>query len=161
MSTVSELIASPWPGTESTSNVCSALTSTLRGKLRTRATAERDGSRRFTLTRCCLMLNSETSVVKSLVTSTTTLLSFGLKAAMSKLATMGGMFDRSTARATGLVLSARMSNSTMRRNTLLPRRSHFTTWSETSSPAKRTPCAAPRWAATIRNSLPNIACGIS
>jgi hypothetical protein len=81
--------------------------------------------------------------------------------ATSKLKMIGAMLDSRTARATGCVLAARIAYDTIRRNTLLPMRSHTTMPLLISSPAYRTPRTVPRWSATIRNSLPNSAIGIS
>jgi len=97
------------PGTESTSKVCSALTSTLRGNDRARSTTERDGSmRRMRMPNWC-RLSSATSVVNSFVVSMTAALSGVCHDATSKLMMIGAMLDSRTARATGCVLSARIA----------------------------------------------------
>ena len=122
-------------GIESTSNVWSAVTSTLIGKLRARCTNDRAGSKRRGRTPSWRALSSATSLVNSEVTSITALESPGLQAAMSKLLTIGGVLDRSTARLTGSVESARIAKLTIRSSTCVPIRSHRTTRAAICSPA--------------------------
>src|SRR5260370_14452468 len=127
------------PGTESTSKVCSALTSTLRGKARARSTTERAGSRRRTRTFDWRRLSSGTSVVNNLVASMTALLSAVCHDATSKLMIIGARFESHTARATGCVLSARIAYDTMRQKPRIPIRYHTTVRLLVSSQADRTP----------------------
>src|SRR5260221_6821053 len=105
------------PGTESTSKVCNALTSTLRGKARARSTTERAGSKRRTRTFDWRRLSSATSVVNNFVASITALLSAVCHDATSKLMMIGAMLESPTALATGCVLSARIAYDTMRQRT--------------------------------------------
>ena len=96
-------------GTLSDDQVWSARTFTLVGYAFTWSISVRAVSNR--LERSCrrFTASSGTSVVKSLVTSTTALLSLGLQAATSKLMMIGSTLLSCTARLMGELLSATMS----------------------------------------------------